>query len=83
MTRAALVFGAGGFAAEIIDIAQRVGGIEIAGCVVDRDPAGEAPAPDGVTVFRWRDVADRGADYVGINGIGSPARPMTDKKDPR
>lgn len=72
MARPALIFGAGGLAAEIMDIAERAGGPQIAGCVVDRDS--EATAPAGLAVHRWTEVADRAADYVGINGIGSPAR---------
>ena len=72
MARPALIFGAGGLAADIVDIAARAGGPRIAGCVVDRDS--DAPAPAGLAVYRWAEMADRAADYVGVNGIGSPAR---------
>lgn len=72
MSRPALIFGAGGLAADIADIAARAGGPRIVGCVVDRDS--DAAAPAGLPVHRWTEVADRAADYVGINGIGSPER---------
>lgn len=72
MARPALIFGAGGLAAEIADIAARAGGPPIVGCVVDREDA--AAVPLGFPVHRWSDMADRAADYVGISGIGSPAR---------
>lgn len=72
MTRPALIFGAGGLAAEIADIAERAGAPRIVGCVVDRDS--DATAPAGLPVRRWTDVADRATEYAGINGIGSPAR---------
>jgi sugar O-acyltransferase (sialic acid O-acetyltransferase NeuD family) len=74
MARSVLVFGAGGFAWDVVDIAERVGGLEIAGCVVDRDP-GDAPlAPQGLPVHRWPEVSGRASDFAAINGIGSPAR---------
>ncbi|MGH7125820.1 MAG: NeuD/PglB/VioB family sugar acetyltransferase [Stellaceae bacterium] len=72
MARPALIFGAGGLAADILDIAERAGGPRIVGCVIDRDS--DASAPAGLTVHRWAEIAGRATDYVGINGIGSPAR---------
>jgi sugar O-acyltransferase (sialic acid O-acetyltransferase NeuD family) len=72
VARPALIFGAGGLAADIADIAARTGGPRIAGCVVDRDS--DAAAPAGLPIHRWAEVADRAADYVGINGIGTPGR---------
>jgi sugar O-acyltransferase (sialic acid O-acetyltransferase NeuD family) len=72
VARPALIFGAGGLAAEIADIAERAGRLRIVGCVIDRDS--DATPPAGLPVHRWTEVADRAADFAGINGIGSPAR---------
>jgi sugar O-acyltransferase (sialic acid O-acetyltransferase NeuD family) len=74
MTRPVLIFGAGGLAYDILDIIARVGGIEVAGCVVDRASATGTPSPPGLPVYPWDEVSDRAADFAAVNGIASPAR---------
>lgn len=69
-----LLFGAGGLAAEIVDIAARAGGPRIVGCVVDRTAGSAAAPPSGLPVHRWDDVANDGARYAAVNAIGSPER---------
>ncbi len=74
MRKPVLIFGAGGLAADIIDIIGRVGSIGVAGCVVDREVASAARPLLGVPVYRWEEVAARAADFAAVNGIGTPAR---------
>src|SRR5262249_44224488 len=72
VAKPALIFRAGGLAAAIMDLAARAGGPRIVGFVIDRD--GNATAATGLPLHRWPEMADRAGEYVGINGIGSPAR---------
>jgi sugar O-acyltransferase (sialic acid O-acetyltransferase NeuD family) len=74
MTQAVLIFGAGGLAYDILDIIARIGGIEVAGCVVDRAAASGTPPPPGLRIYHWDEVSDRAADFVAVNGIVSPMR---------
>ncbi len=79
MTVAVLIFGAGGLAADIVDILARCGGMEIVGFVVDRpvmDPPNadrEAPLA-GVPVHYWPDLAERANGMAAVSAIGSPTR---------
>lgn len=74
MVKPVLAFGAGGLAAEIVDIAARAGGIRVVGCVVDREPAAATPSPAGLPIHRWEEVAGTATKLAAVNAIGSPAR---------
>lgn len=67
-----IVFGAGGLAADVLDIIARIGGMQVEAFVVDRDPP-DAGA-DNFPVLHWDDVKDRPDAFSAINAIGRPAR---------
>lgn len=73
MTRPVVIFGAGGLAADIVDILARLGGFEVVGFVADRPATAEPPLP-GVPVHAWPEHAQRLVGLSAVSAIGSPGR---------
>lgn len=71
VTKPFLVFGAGGLAADVIDIIARRYGSPVAGLVVDCDVPPEDKSPD---ILRWEDVEARADEFIAVNAMGRPTR---------
>jgi sugar O-acyltransferase (sialic acid O-acetyltransferase NeuD family) len=66
-----LVFGAGGLAADVIDIIARRYAAPVAGLIVD---CGVPPEDESPGILRWEDVEARADAFIAVNAMGRPAR---------
>ncbi len=74
LSKPVLVFGAGGLAADVVDIVARAWNLPVAGFVVNREPPQETRAPDAPPIFFWSEIRARADEFLSVNAMGRPTR---------
>lgn len=72
--RPALLFGAGGFAAEVVDLLAAIGGRRVAGCVVDVPAPPPVPGLEDLPIHQLDRIGAEAASYAAVMALGSRER---------
>ena len=74
--RPILLFGAGGFAAEVVDLIAAIGGRQVAGCVVDVSDPPPVPGLENLPIHQLDRIGAQAASYTAVMALGNAERPV-------